>query len=142
MATPDDSPRRTTMNQSLALRTVVSSPFEENTYIAWRPGRPDAVVFDPGLAPDLILDVLRREGLTPAALLCTHGHADHIGGNTALKKAFPQAPLIIGAGDAGMLTDAVANLSAPFGFEVTSPPADRTVAEGEVVEVAGLPFEV
>jgi hydroxyacylglutathione hydrolase len=126
----------------LQLQTVVSMPFDENTYVVWQPGRTDAVVFDPGLQPELILDVLRDQGLTVAAVVNTHGHADHIGGNAALKEAFPQAPVIIGARDAVMLTDADANLSAPFGFAVTSPPADRTVAEGDVVEAAGLSLEV
>jgi len=124
------------------VRTIVSAPFDENTYLVWLPGNREAVVIDPGLEPDLILDALREEDLTPVALLNTHGHADHIGGNAALKQAFPQAPLIIGAGDENMLTDAEANLSAPFGMPITSPAADRTVAEGDVVETAGLRFEV
>jgi glyoxylase-like metal-dependent hydrolase (beta-lactamase superfamily II) len=130
------------MPAPLQLQTVVSLPFEENTYVVWRPGRRDAVVFDPGLQPELILDVLREQGLEAAAVINTHGHADHIGGNAALKEAFPRAPLIIGANDAVMLTDAEANLSAPFGFAITSPPADRTVSEGDTVEVAGLTLEV
>jgi hydroxyacylglutathione hydrolase len=124
------------------IHTVVSSPFEENTYIARLPGRDDCVVFDPGLEPDLILELLRQEAITPAAILNTHGHADHIGGNEELKKAFPNAPLVIGSGDAIMLTDAMANLSALFGMPILSPPADRTVDEGDVVEVAGMRFEV
>src|SRR2546421_8531609 len=98
----------------MEIQTIVSMPFEENSYVAWLPGRTDAVVFDPGLEPDLILEFLRERGLTLVAILNTHGHADHIGGNEAMKHAFPQAPLIIGAGDAPMLTDADANLSAPF----------------------------
>jgi glyoxylase-like metal-dependent hydrolase (beta-lactamase superfamily II) len=130
------------MAAQLQVRTVVSLPFEENTYVAWLPGRDDCVVIDPGLEPDAILDCLRAEGLTPAAILNTHGHADHIGGNAALKQAFPQAPLLIGEGDAVMLTDAGANLSAGFGVPLTSPPADRTVREGDVVEAAGLRLEV
>jgi glyoxylase-like metal-dependent hydrolase (beta-lactamase superfamily II) len=124
------------------LQTVVSMPFEENTYIVWQPGRSEAVVFDPGLQPELILDVLGEQGLQVAAIINTHGHADHIGGNAALKEAFPEAPILIGAGDEVMLTDAEANLSAPFGFAVTSPPADRTVAEGDTVEIAGLMLDV
>jgi hydroxyacylglutathione hydrolase len=130
------------MTASPQIRTVVSEPFEENTYVVWLPGRNDALVIDPGLEPDRILDLLREEGLTPAALLCTHGHADHIAGNAALKEAFPQAPLIIGTTEAPLLTDARANLSAGFGMPVTSPPADRTVREGETVEAAGLALEV
>jgi glyoxylase-like metal-dependent hydrolase (beta-lactamase superfamily II) len=41
-----------------------------------------------------------------------------------------------------LLTDPEANLSAPFGMPLTSPPADRLVADGERLELAGLSFEV
>jgi glyoxylase-like metal-dependent hydrolase (beta-lactamase superfamily II) len=124
------------------IRTIVSKPFDENTYVVWRPGRDDALVIDPGLEPDLILDCLRDEGLTPAAILNTHGHGDHIGGNEALKQAFPQAPLIIGVNEAPLLGDPMANLSGLLGLPITSPPADRLVREGDVVEAAGLRLEV
>jgi hydroxyacylglutathione hydrolase len=130
------------MTRPPEVRCVVSSPFEENTYIARLPGRKDCVVFDPGLEPDLILAALHKEGLSVAAILNTHGHADHIAGNEAMKAAFPAAPLVIGQGDAIMLTDAMANLSAAFGMPILSPAADRTVTEGEVVEAAGLRLEV
>jgi glyoxylase-like metal-dependent hydrolase (beta-lactamase superfamily II) len=130
------------MAESLQIHTIVSMPFEENTYVVWRPGRTDALVIDPGLEPDLILAFLREQGLTPTAVLNTHGHADHIGGNAALKQAFPEAPLLIGAGESRLLSDADANLSAPFGMPVTSPPADRLVREGDNVEAAGIRLEV
>ena len=84
---------------SVLLQTIVSMPFAENTYVAWLEDRPEALVIDPGLEPELILDFLRQRGLEAAAILNTHGHADHIGGNEALKQAFPQAPLVIGPGD-------------------------------------------
>src|SRR2546429_6481984 len=99
------------MPAELNIRTLVSMPFEENTYVVWHPGRTDALVIDPGLEPDAILDFLREQGLTPAAVLNTHGHADHIAGNEALKAAFPQAPLLIGVNDSPLLLDPEANLS-------------------------------
>src|SRR5206468_9703603 len=77
-----------------------------------------------------------------AALLNTHGHADHIAGNASIKQAAPDAPLIIGRNEARLLTDPEANLSAPFGVPLTSPPADRLVDDGERLEVAGFAFEV
>jgi hydroxyacylglutathione hydrolase len=126
----------------MEIHTIVSAPFEENSYIIWLPGRHDAVVIDPGLEPELILHFLSDNELTLTAILNTHGHADHIGGNGVLKKAFPGAPLIIGEKETALLSDAFANLSAPFGFSILSPPADRTVREGDVVEAAGLCFEV
>jgi hydroxyacylglutathione hydrolase len=126
----------------LQIHTLVSMPFAENTYVVWRSGRADALVIDPGLEPDLILEFLRQRELRPAVLLNTHGHADHIGGNAALKEAFPQAPLVIGIHDAPLLLDPEANLSAPFGLPLTSPPADRLVKEGDVLEHAGIRLEV
>jgi glyoxylase-like metal-dependent hydrolase (beta-lactamase superfamily II) len=124
------------------IAVVESMPFAENTYVVWRPDRADAVVIDPGFEPDAVLDVLRENGLTAAVILNTHGHVDHIAGNAALKAAFPAAPLVIGGGDAAMLTDPMLNLSGLAGAAVTSPPADRTVREGDVVEAAGLRLEV
>ncbi len=130
------------MPTHLQIRTIESMPFAENTYVVWLPPRKEALVIDPGLEPELVLDCLQNEGVTPAAILNTHGHGDHIGGNAALKEAFPQAPLIIGVNEAPLLTDANANLSAPFGLPITSPPADRLVREGDVVEAAGIRLEV
>jgi glyoxylase-like metal-dependent hydrolase (beta-lactamase superfamily II) len=130
------------MARPLEIHTLVSMPFSENTYIAWMPPRHDALVVDPGLQPEAILEFLRDNDLTLAVILNTHGHADHIGGNADLKAAYPTAPLIIGANEQHLLTDANANLSAPFGLPITSPPADRVVREGETFEVAGVTLEV
>ena len=81
---------------TVQIHTIVSAPFDENTYVVWLEGRREALVVDPGLEPDLILDFLGEQGLTPAAILNTHGHADHIGGNAAVKEAYPAAPIVIG----------------------------------------------
>lgn len=126
----------------LQIETVESMPFGENTYIVWRPGSTEALVVDPGLEPELILEVLQEQSLTVAAILNTHGHADHIGGNAMMKQAFPAAPVVIGVNEKHLLVDANANLSAPFGMPIVSPPADRTVVEGETIEYAGITLTV
>jgi glyoxylase-like metal-dependent hydrolase (beta-lactamase superfamily II) len=130
------------MPSTLKIETIVSMPFAENTYVVSLPQRNDCVVIDPGLEPEKITDFLDEQGLSVAAILNTHGHGDHIGGNAQLKERFPSAPLIIGVNESRLLTDPDANMSAPFGLPIVSPPADRLIREGDLVEAAGIPFEV
>jgi hydroxyacylglutathione hydrolase len=121
---------------------VESQPFAENSYVVWVEGGSEAFVIDPGFEPDAIMDVLEANRLTLAAVVCTHGHVDHIAGNADLKQRFPDAPILIGRGDAAMLTDPALNLSGNWGFSVVSPPADRLLDDGERVTVAGIEMEV
>jgi glyoxylase-like metal-dependent hydrolase (beta-lactamase superfamily II) len=124
----------------VVIRSVVSMPFDENTYVLSVSGRNDCVVVDPGFDPESILELLAEHNLTPAAILLTHGHADHIAGNASLKDRWPDCPLVIGHGDASKLTDPIGNLSAGYGFRLLSPPADQTVQEGERINFAGMAF--
>lgn len=126
----------------LRVETIVSVPFEENTYLFWLEGRGDCLIVDPGMQPGKIVDAAARLGLEPAAVLLTHGHSDHIFGNEAMKQRWPETPLIIGHGDAYKLGDPEANLSAGFGFPLVSPPADKTVAEGDTLQLAGITLSV
>ena len=48
----------------LHIRTIVSMPFDENTYVVWLPDHKEAVVVDPGFQPEAILDFLREQELT------------------------------------------------------------------------------
>jgi glyoxylase-like metal-dependent hydrolase (beta-lactamase superfamily II) len=127
---------------ALQIHTIVSMPFEENTYVVWRPDRTDAMVVDPGLEPEAILAFLEDQSLDVAVILNTHGHADHIAGNQAMKARYPQAPLVIGVHETALLSDPNLNMSAPFGFSIVSPPADQTVNEGDTIEFAGIKLEV
>ena len=74
------------------ITTVVSMPFEENTFIASIEGRDDCLVVDPGLEPDKIIQHLESAKLVPDAVLNTHGHSDHIAGNRACKQRWPDCP--------------------------------------------------
>ena len=101
---------------------VISTEFGENTYILHRNDRADCLVVDPGINWKQIVDHLEQHRLTPAAILITHGHADHIAGNAgALKQRWPDSQIVVGVEDALKLTDPVLNVSAGYGFSLVSP---------------------
>lgn len=127
---------------TVEITSVESQPFAENTYILAVEGTQECLVVDPGFEPNKIFDELSRLNLTPAVILNTHGHSDHIAGNTPVKERWPDAPLVIGKNDAPKLTDPTLNLSAMFGGNLVSCPADQTVDEGDEISFAGIQMEV
>ena len=126
----------------LVIHSIESQLFAENTYIVSKDGQAGCLVIDPGFQHDQLISYLKEEGLQPLAILNTHGHSDHIAGNAAMKSEWPDIPLLIGEGDAYKLTDAEANLSAPFGAQLVSPPADKLLAESDRIEFADIPLEI
>jgi glyoxylase-like metal-dependent hydrolase (beta-lactamase superfamily II) len=94
------------------------------------------------MEPDEIIGCLDKIGIEPAAILLTHGHCDHIAGNEALKARWPKCKIVIGKAESPKLSDPRLNLSAMFGQAMVSPPADITVSEGDLLELAGFRVKV
>ena len=124
------------------IEKLTLGPFLVNTYIVYLEEAGDAVVIDPGANAEAILSALGERKLSVSHIFNTHGHSDHIAANAALKSAFPRAKIRIHGRDAHMLTDARANLSTAFGFEVVSPPAEAYFEGNTSVAAAGIDFRV
>jgi hydroxyacylglutathione hydrolase len=130
------------MEENIRWETIVSQPFAENSYVVHRNGARECFILDPGFEPELIERFIDSANLIPIAVLNTHGHSDHIAGNAAMKRRWPDCPLIIGERDADKLVDPTKNLSAGYGVALTSPAADQTVRDGETLQLAGIPWQV
>lgn len=59
------------------IKRITVGPFEVNCAVVWGEAK-QALVIDPGYDAPLIQSCLDANGLTVAAYLLTHGHADHI----------------------------------------------------------------
>jgi hydroxyacylglutathione hydrolase len=125
---------------NLHIERIISAMFDQNAYLVWADGSNEAIVFDPGFEVDALLNKIRDQNLSVKAICLTHGHADHIAGVAKMKKEFPDAPIVIGENEKKLLVDADLNLSRPMGFPIVAPPADQTLADNEIYEVAGLKF--
>jgi len=70
------------------IRSVVNRDFHSNTYFL-KTGQGNAcVVIDPGLDREAIEADLAASGWQPEAVLCTHGHFDHVGGTAWMQQAY------------------------------------------------------
>jgi glyoxylase-like metal-dependent hydrolase (beta-lactamase superfamily II) len=67
---------------------IVNQPLGTNTYFILSSDKKEALVVDPGFNRDLIEDFLKTNQLRLTAVLCTHGHFDHIASVEELRKKY------------------------------------------------------
>lgn len=79
----------------LSIKTFYCNPFRECTYVITSESDLCLIV-DPGMygekEENRVLDYLREKHLTPAAILITHTHLDHICALDVIEKAYPNTP--------------------------------------------------
>ena len=123
-------------------RMFTVGPVQENCYVVRRPNDSRAVIVDPGEEPDKLLGALRSlEIETLEAILLTHTHFDHVGAVAPVARA-TGAPVYCPELETRVLANIMDYVPWPGFGPFESYDADRTVAGGETLELAGLTFEV
>ena len=125
----------------MIIKKLAVGPIMANCFIVGCRQTGEAAVIDPGDEADRILLALAEEKLTVKQIINTHGHFDHVGANKRMKAA-TGAPILIHALDAPMLS-MLARSAAAWGMSAeNSPSPDRLVAEGDIVDVGTIRFNV
>ncbi|HEU5310504.1 MAG TPA: MBL fold metallo-hydrolase [Candidatus Eisenbacteria bacterium] len=112
-------------------------PLDNNLYLLTVTGSRDAIVVDPSLESEHVLDTIQSRRLTVRKILLTHAHIDHI----VMVKAFheaTQAPVWLHEGDRLFYERAEAQ-ALSMGFEWPgNVPVARWIEDGEEVGISGL----
>ena len=125
----------------MIIKELAVGPIMANCFIVGCERTKSAVVIDPGDEANKILLSLAESNLTVKYILNTHGHFDHVGGNKQMKDA-TGADILIHAGDSAML-EQLSVASMAFGLSVeNSPPADRTIDEGDQITFGDITLNV
>jgi hydroxyacylglutathione hydrolase len=124
------------------VRMFTVGPVQENCYFVRRPGSETCVVVDPGDEAAVLVAALDELGITSVdAILITHCHFDHVGAVKALHEA-TGAPAYCPELERDVLANINDYVRYPGFGPFDSYEADHTVAGGEVLELAGLTFDV
>ncbi len=120
-------------------RTV--GPFQENSYLVVDEETGDAVMIDPGADAERLLEMLDESGATLRAIWLTHGHLDHIGAISAIRRRHP-VPVHLHPLDRPVY-DAQSFFAQSYGLPFEQPDApDVELRHGDVARVGNLSFDV
>lgn len=131
--------------ENLIFEHLITGPLETNCYIVGSTVNHEGLIIDPGAMLESQLKeietLINEAQIRIRYIVNTHGHADHIGGNRRLKE-FTKASILIHSLDSPKLTDPSLNGSGLLGIEVTSPPADKLLQDGNAIHFGKLKLKV
>lgn len=121
----------------MKIERYVLGPVGTNCYIVSNEKTKEAVLVDPADEPTFFEERIAADGLTPKAILLTHGHFDHILAVNALAKRYG-VPVFAHEEEAGVLASAEYTLCEKHGLALPAVKPDRLLKDGEQFTVAGF----
>lgn len=125
----------------MILKMLTVGPLQTNCYVLGDDKSKESVVIDPGGDFEEIKKYLDKLKLEVKYIILTHGHFDHTGALSQLKKA-TGAEILIHSADAGMLSQI--DQDQPFFLEsgTATCSADRTLKDGDKIQFGDNVIEV
>ena len=120
----------------LKLEQRVIGMVSTNVYLAINKETSECFLVDPADRADYIEDWIQQNKYTLKGILLTHGHFDHIGAVSELRKKY-QVPVYCHESEKAILEDSVLNLSANWAGAFTAK-CDIMLKDEEEFELAGF----
>lgn len=117
----------------MILRCLQVPPLGANCYLLKSDTTPTGVIVDPGGAGESILAQCQSMSMTPAAILLTHGHFDHVGAVKEILARCPDLPVYIHPADVGTQEPQL---------QFSGCPLVKPIADGDTLAINGLTISV
>lgn len=121
----------------MILDTVCVGALQVNCYILSMGDNRQAIIIDPGEQMNKIKEALDKHKLTPAVIINTHGHIDHIGCDDEFG-----LPIYIHRDDVPMLSDPVLNFSNFFNVSFRVKSRAKTLDDKSRIVLDEIELEV
>ena len=134
----------TTARGAHDISCLVNGPIETNTYVVVSDG--EAAIIDPAWdGEELVRRVQEAHpGVQLKTIICTHGHADHVGGVAGVRRALGEnVGYLLPEADAPMVAVNIEHQRASWGIETEDPGAPtQPINEGDVIAVGNVRLQV
>ena len=117
---------------------VASGPIGTNCYSIINDETKEAILIDASGRKEKLLSLIKKNDAKVTTILLTHAHFDHMDGVSGIREEFPDLEVIIGKNDLPLLENPTLNLSLSFIGDPISEHADRTVSDGDTIQLIGL----
>ncbi len=124
----------------MKIERFVLGAMKTNCYLIENEETKELVIVDPGGCSDYLISRVRSNGLTPKAILLTHGHFDHVMGIDGWIKEF-DIPVYLHEDEKEILAAPQLNLSQMFGTGYCYNNV-KCLKDGEEFKIAGFVFKV
>lgn len=114
----------------MEIKRLILGIVRTNCYIVYTEDTNKAVVIDPAADSRKIIEELSALGVTPEAVLLTHGHFDHMLAAESLRKEY-HIPVCVLQEDATLLKDPMLNCSEQFLHMSYGISADEELEDGQ-----------
>ncbi|MDJ0987168.1 MAG: MBL fold metallo-hydrolase [Desulfobacterales bacterium] len=125
----------------MIIKTLPVGPIMANCFIVGCEDTLQAVIIDPGDEAGKIMQGVADSNLTVTHIINTHGHFDHVSANKDIHAA-TNAPILIHALDAPMLSKIAASASNWGLTAEDSPPPDRNIDDGDTITFGNITLNV
>jgi glyoxylase-like metal-dependent hydrolase (beta-lactamase superfamily II) len=126
---------------NLTVHTVVTGPFQENTFLLVDNSHQELLFIDPGDDPERLVSVVEQVKAIPVAILNTHAHIDHVSAVEVLRSRY-RIPFYLHHGEKPIL-DHFEEMASFLGIAAGKPPeVDVWIEKEEVLTLGPFTLQV